>query len=720
MAQNWDIEYSKSDCQHSEECGCKVTLRGKSPQVQGLVLTSTARTLTEQYREIAAQMNSSVGYVGIDGKLVYRDVEVEYFRSQLLADSTITLIKPPIENRKGWSESVRLFSVHPCVEMALKRADYRYFRSKFPYLTITWTYLEQNIWVDTDRKCENLQAMAMRQLSSWHWACGKTNGRPHVVAAMANLYPKKFAKSVLSMARPKLGDRPREPLKFLNEALDNLYRLMNIDLSEKEKFKFSFKSLEGMYLGASNGVCEGSTRTLVDDLDEPIRVSNKGKKIDTFEQDLEAIIEFLRTGKEPAVYWSVPPKNENFFSFTKQWSDEEWEAFTNKLRVFNIPTGIYIHLERMCSLLRHLKERGLVIRVGHKWSHGGADTLARCLGIDLNNCWDPIIVEGDAKLYDQTVRELFVNLYFSTMMLHHDKTDPDTPLIEKVLRFLIKNMVTRITQLFGEIWGIVHGGVPSGAFNTSHMDSWIMAMYFMLFCVWQIHNAPKEEQEEVEAHFFLIVRIIVYGDDHLYNKGKGKASKYFSGTLFAEFMKKHFDVIIRDLKDGIPFCSTERDGFIVEMGATKLKHQFVRNTAKGPKQPNFLPYRESREFIIRAIHGRETRSRDQVDVLLSVVGHAYGTYAANKDAYERLFLLYSELVSSLSDKIEDVTEMMRSRLTHDDLKKMRQTGITAEEIVSGFPTWATLMEKNTVDDFYQDISKVPNFDIPISGLDDIF
>lgn len=331
-------------------------------------------------------------------------------------------------------------------------------------------------------------------------------------------------------------------------------------------------------------------------------------------------------------------------------------------------------------------------------------------------------MEGDAKLYDQTVREAFVNLYFSTMTMHYDQTDPDAQMIEEVLKFLLKNMITRVTQLFGDVWGIVTGGVPSGAFNTSHMDSWIMALYFCLFCVWQINQAPIEVQEELESHFFLYIRLIVYGDDHLYNKGEGVSAQYFGGQAFADFMKKHFDVTIRDLKDGIPFCSTTTpDGFVRKMGATFLRHQFVLNPSIKKDQPWCLPFRETREYMIRAVHGRETKSRDQIDVLLSVVGHVYGTYASNPDAYERLAIFYSELVSSIVDNLADLPKLMRSRMTELDLKKIRQTNLTTDDICNGFPTWDTLVDKNRYDSHYQDISQIPlDFDSDISGLDDVF
>jgi len=125
--------------------------------------------------------------------------------------------------------------------------------------------------------------------------------------------------------------------------------------------------------------------------------------------------------------------------------------------------------------------------------------------------------------------------------------------------------------------------------------------------------------------------------------------------------------------------------------------------------------------MIRAVHGRETKSRDQIDVLLSVVGHVYGTYASNPDAYERLAIFYSELVSSIVDNLADLPKLMRSRMTELDLKKIRQTNLTTDDICNGFPTWDTLVDKNRYDSHYQDISQIPlDFDSDISGLDDVF
>jgi len=453
-----------------------------------------------------------------------------------------------------------------------------------------------------------------------------------------------------------------------------------------------------MYLGASSGINFGESFVLTpDDLEEAIFVRPVGKKVEIFESDVEAILNFLRTGEKPPVYWNITPKNENFFDWSKQCSDEEWIKWKNKVRLFIIPSSIYILGERMVSKVRQLKEHGWVIAVGHSHSRGGGDVLAKMLGIDLKNCMKPVIEEGDAKKFDQSVLEFFTNLYFSTMLVHEDPLSRDYEMKKKIIEWLAENMAARLTRLFANYWAFVRGQVPSGCWNTSHMDSWIMAMYFCLFGLWQIQNAPEELQEELEEALFNIIMIIVYGDDHAWNKGEGVSAQYFSADEFARFCKKYFDVDVRDLVTGATFLSDTFDGFLVRKGLTFLRHQFIMNPEKGQGQCNFIPFREWREFLIRAVWGRETSSRDCLSVMMSCIGHAYGTYASNYPAYRRLFLLFESLVqiSGVSPHIS-LKEAI-GRQTHDDLKKLRQIGISPEEVLRGFPSWKTLIAKNVMD-----------------------
>jgi len=145
---------------------------------------------------------------------------------------------------------------------------------------------------------------------------------------------------------------------------------------------------------------------------------------------------------------------------------------------------------------------------------------------------------------------------------------------------------------------------------------------------------------------------------------------------------------------------------LVHSGATLLKHQFVSNPVKIEGQCEYLPFRESAEFVVRAAWSRITRQRDVFDVLLSVIGQAYATYASNRDAYDRLRFIYEELLGTMQSS-EDMKLLIMNRLTHDDIKKVRQYGITEEDLCNGFPHWDTLVQKNVYDPSYQETTVLP-------------
>jgi len=312
-----------------------------------------------------------------------------------------------------------------------------------------------------------------------------------------------------------------------------------------------------------------------------------------------------------------------------------------------------------------------------------------------------------------------LNLYYSFTLIHEDPTSDDFPLKKRIVKLLIKNMVARLTHLFGQIWVIQRGGVPSGCFDTSHMDSWIMLLYFCLFCMYQIMTAPPEHQELLEKQFIEYVRMIVYGDNHNWNQGPvgSLAHTYFACGEFTKFLKEKFLVILRDNRNAIPFCSTHISGWLIKKGTEFLKHFAVlnRNMTKG--QATFLPYRETREYIARAIWGRIPKSRDLVDTLLSVLGHVYGTHGSNYDAWKSLKFLYEELLHRLGTDEQGAIGMALDRVDRTDIKKMRQHGITLEDLRTGFPRFDELQKRNIVDPEYQKITQVIGEDEDYSEID---
>jgi len=748
MTDYFDISYTDPKCTH-QHCGCEMAVVGKHASTEGFVAKGSGKTIEDKLISCASQI--SAGFVTRDGVPRRRDgdSETEYIKLSMRKDCCMVPVNPPIKFKGIWPESREMYALDPRIVKAVQMADVWEMRERVQNSAfMDWSYVADRAWRQNSfsKVCKvrssyivngvkvvkekwvrsseaqgysdiletaeaeeipRLESLVMKSWSTYHQVFGTTRGRPHVVAAMSMLFPKKYPDALLNMNRPT----QKVPKVFeslsdkVGPAMDLLYHKMGIYEFQKEFSRVSLSFMKDMYLGASSGINQGPSFVIMDpETDNMIYVSPKGKKLEAMPADIDALIEWFRSGDEPPVLWNVTPKNENFFDWAKQLDDAAWEKWKSKVRLFVIPSSIFIHAERLVCRTRHLRERGNVIIVGHKHSRGGADKIAKLLGVTLENCRDPIIEEGDAKNFDQSVLEFFTNLYFSTMLIHEDPRSKDFELKTKIVEWLAKNMVNRLTRLFAESWVFIRGQVPSGCWNTSHMDSWIMAMYLCLYGLHTISEAPEDVQEILEDALYNIIKLVVYGDDHLWNKGTGVSAQYFNADSFARFCKKYFNVEIRDIVSGATFVSDIYDGYLVRKGATLLKHQFVLNPQykEGNGQAVFLPFREWREFLIRAVWGRETKRRDVLDVCMSCIGHAYGTYASNLTAYRKLRYLFESLIIVMGMNGRSVVEQVVNRASYDDLKKFRQVGIDPEEILGGFPTMERLIKKNVVDWIYQD------------------
>jgi len=81
-------------------------------------------------------------------------------------------------------------------------------------------------------------------------------------------------------------------------------------------------------------------------------------------------------------------------------------------------------------------------------------------------------------------------------------------------------------------------------------------------------------------------------------------------------------------------------------------------------------------------------------VILSTIGHAYGTYGSNWDAYDRLFYIFDGCCKVLGVQHTEVGGTISRRLTTDDIRDMRRKGISPKDILNGFPTRSELMSRN--------------------------
>jgi len=290
--------------------------------------------------------------------------------------------------------------------------------------------------------------------------------------------------------------------------------------------------------------------------------------------------------------------------------------------------------------------------------------------------------------------------------LYFKKDHPQYEEMMRIINFLAKTVAARIVHFFGKLWAIVIGKMPSGCWMTSHGDSWIVALWFYMFGIMQIMKAPPEKRAKMEeALVNRLIMIIVYGDDLIQVTDRDEFSEYFNMSQFAAWCKVYVGAVIRNLRQDCPYVVERRGGYKASDGIVFLRHYNVRNKETSPGQASYLPFRNMCDYQIRAVWGRECKDRDIYDFLLSLLGHAYGTYASNFPAYSWLKHAYVASVNILrnegvDEKVTLGTAINRSHNNSDFVKKARQADISMEDVMKGFPHWETLVKKNVFDEVY--------------------
>jgi len=685
-------------CKHDDTCACPVRVTGNLGTVmEGFdVLLEGSKHV--QCAKLASELQSR--YKIQDGHIVYSaEKDWRHFLLNRLHESpNMEKVPAPMRSRADFMETPA-YDIPEAIKEAYKASDRECLPKYFKNIDFERLHSADE---DVGRYLNEV-----RYRSAYWMTFGTIKGRPFRKPALENAVGQKHIDAVLGYSRKtkNLSPTAREAIKHVDEAMRRLYNAMGYGPDDlgKERSVLDFREQISSFLGSAGGLRHDEVRKVKTPTGENIIIHCNAKKIDVIKDDYDKILEYLEEGIEPDTYWTMVGKVENKFSWDKQDDDLTWEAWLSKMRLFNIPTSFFVKMEQLVSKVRMLKERGKVIFIGCKWPHGGVDILAEALGINSSNHFSPCLAEGDLKNMDQTVHSYFIKLYMEMMLVHEDPKSVDYDAKVKLLEYIIPRMLRRLTRLYSDVWVQHYGTVPSGCFNTSHMDSWIMGLYFFLFLTLQLVNAPDGDKVDLEK-LIENAKIVLYGDDHLYNKGITRVSHYLSAYNFQTFLKQTFDMDLKDIYDGIPFLSVVDRGRVVKRGASFLKQFFVLNPHKhvSPDQPMYLPFRETREVMIRAAFGRESSTRTIREVILALLGHAYGTYASNRLTYDLLLSAYQHLMRDYARDWRNDPDLERVYASKS-MRKMRAAGITLEQLRQGFPTWDTLISMNNKKKGYHDI-----------------
>jgi len=217
------------------------------------------------------------------------------------------------------------------------------------------------------------------------------------------------------------------------------------------------------------------------------------------------------------------------------------------------------------------------------------------------------------------------------------------------------------------------------------------------------HKASKRVADALRAGH---IRFVVYGDDHVIGTHKS-INKWINEAGFAKFVSKYFGMTIRDARRITEFCSTMNpDGTLRTRGVVFLQRFFVKNRGD-PLLPEILPVRPIEKIIVGYAYGRSASRQNLIDYVLAITGQAYDC-GYNHVAYLFCKYVYDELMK-LDIKFDFaslIEEKIRAQGDNDIKKLIHRLGLTKEELMRGFPSWADCMAMHVRDDDKNDFSRV--------------
>lgn len=557
----------------------------------------------------------------------------------------------------------------------------------------------------------NLAQMAALKFSTYHMTFGSKFGFNNSFMSKENFYPKKL---------PMLLNEYSNDTHYMTQnaknimashgakALSMMYDYMGV----KKYFKtrvFTF-DLDDLHLtvsfnpGTSAGPRKGPSIPTIQICNVTYKVTSSGKKIDQLEfvlQEIQRAWEnYLETGRFEMEkdLWSIAYKQEVFNAWDKA-TKAEYEKMANKCREFFIPFCKTYFISSIVGTYRQNIERGSLIKIGFRWWKGGAYELAKQLRYTEN----VTMGKGDVKKMDKHIKRHLLNLFSSENLRYYNFSDVDKThgdFFKELVEWAGDSLAVKVVNTVGDRFVVMNGVLPSGAYETSHANSWIMGYLYFLFLA---HCATGPNGTRVmQAVASGAIVFVVYGDDHILSTptdlwnvcGEHKFKEFVLG----------FGLIIQD--DGqFPFLSrVGKYGELIVPGISFLQHYFVLREEVGLDEdyPPVLPFRPSHKTIVKVPYGSGA-PRSNVDNVLAVIGMAYDSKGTNEYTYLFLRGLYATLIEPAlaegSTPGEDVENFLRRvsgcpTLSYDITKLLRKGSITLDELANGFPERISILQKH--------------------------
>jgi hypothetical protein len=514
----------------------------------------------------------------------------------------------------------------------------------------------------------------------------------------------------------KGGDIPPDKERILKHISKAAYHVqVHLGLAEYEQaftpfvyeamvddISMSSKSSAGIRPGP-----EGTNGGKIYDLLDGVRLncSANGKKCMQQEYKRDCFKAMIRDwkgdGTPPTLedpWWKYVIKQFTEIIDGKRASHEKWDR---KIRTFCIDTPMRQLLTKMYDTFRHKVEMHSSIGIGFNWLNGGANKLANDMKfLDPDYRFATFDVSG----LDFSIYGVFLEVY-SYMSLWCFNYDGDREFYDFCVAHGASSLALKLCHMYGNVWKRIRGQMPSGAFETSHGDSWIMLLFFMIYCEIVIEANPHltELIDEVREQ---IIKIVIYGDDTIYSYHRD-VREWFSCGAYCSWLLTDLNITTRDVEDvrrplSLPDLVT---GDYRYRGVVWLQRSFVSVATLAPAVRNYpglpaiVPYKDASKTIKKFAFG-SGNFRTPLCYCVVAIGMAYDTQGTNLVSYEfcreafGYYWNYCGISSAehLWNLVEAASCDPEQEFMWNEILGKYQ--VDKEDIIRGFPSLDLLLERH--------------------------
>lgn len=499
------------------------------------------------------------------------------------------------------------------------------------------------------------------------------------------------------------GDSYAKVRPLVSPALKTLeYFLDTDDYVGKLRFHYDVRQMiDSIKLTTSGGILNcPKSQTVINGV--IYKICNSGKKIHLIHaavKELHRIIMLVAKG----VSFDFQPYNvtklKGEFRYLFEKAIESIPDSLQKAREFFIPSLTITLLSDLLHRDRMLIERGTLITIGITPWYGGWYHLAKALNFDNP---DIFWADGDIKSLDKHITDWQLYLYLSAGSRYYNwdgMNKSQRTFLKRLYLILQYHVTNKITLQPGTFWRLIKGVMYSGGKETSHGDSWIMALIFFMYIEHIRQNHPSSSAFIKQCLLLRFIAIIIYGDDHVWCAPKA-LRHIINVKSFARFLLEYCGMELRDFKEYDSFISriNHSTGDFIYQGPRFLKRYWIAASDLNISgSADVLPYKHYLEQIVRLC--TITEDEDAAGGMLKAVGQAWDTLGTNILAYNVIKHVY-EYCSSISGKsLTEIYNEWKADLTkHKELKAlMKKSTLAADEFFAVFPSLELLQSRHAYD-----------------------